>query len=226
MTQLTQKIIVAFVDKYGYVSEIADYMTKLITKSGINVDLVDLRRTKESQWPNLNDYTGIILISAGRTKLLSFWTSRARKFASMYVQPIKEEKLVGFFRSDPYEKEGLIDPISNKEKFGKNIFQVSNFIPDFYEDFGPVLDFSRKSKIKHDDREILKDSAKRIAKATGIEFEFKGFNDFRDWNKIEEVCNEFIEQLQKGKRCASCGSIVPLGVDFCKNCGNKINQGN
>jgi menaquinone-dependent protoporphyrinogen IX oxidase len=195
MTELTHKIIVAFVDKYGYVSEIADYITKIITKAGINVDLVDLRRTRESKWPNLNDYTGIILISAGRTKLLSFWTSRARKFASSYVYPIKEGKLVGFFRSDPFEKEGLMDPLNNKEKFGKKILQVSNFIPDFYEDFGPVLDFSRKSKIKRDDREILKDSAKRIAKATGLEFEYKGFNDFRNWSKIEEVCNEFIEQL-------------------------------
>ncbi len=27
---------------------------------------------------------------------------------------------------------------------------------------------------------------------------------------------EIIEQLQKGKPCASCGSIVPIEVEFCK----------
>jgi menaquinone-dependent protoporphyrinogen IX oxidase len=222
MTELNHKILVAYVDKYGYVSEIVDYMTKIISETSVNVDIVDLRRTRESKWPSLNDYTGIILISAGRTKLLSFWTGKARKFASLYVQPIEKEKLVGFFRSDPYEYGNLLDPIAHKEKFAKNILQVSNFIPDIYEDFGPVLDFSRKSELKRDDREILKDSAKRVAKATGIEFEYKGLNDFRDWNRIEEATKEFIEQLQKGKPCASCGSIVPLGDEFCNKCGSKM----
>lgn len=222
MNELNHEIVVAYVDKYGYVSEIADYMTKIFREAGLNVDLVDLRKTKESKWPSLNDYMSIILISAGRTKLLSFWTGRARKFASIHVKPIEKEKLVGFFRSDPWEYRGLIDPIKHKEKFGKSILNVSNFIPDYYEDFGPVLDFSRKSKVKRDDRHILKDAAKSIAKKTGLEFEFKGFNDFRDWNRIEEVSREFIEKLQKGKPCASCGSIVPIGAEFCKNCGNKM----
>ena len=223
MNEHSQKILIAYVDKYSYVSEIADYMTKIFRDAGLTVDLVDLRKTRESKWPTLNNYTGIILISAGRTKLLSFWTGRARKFASMYLKPIEKEKLIGFFRSDPWEYGGLIDPISHKEKFGKSILNVSNFIPDYYEDFGPVLDFSRKSKVKRDVREILKDGAKSIARKTGLEFEFKGFNDFRDWNRIEEVSREFIEKLRKGKPCPSCGSIVPNGADFCKNCGNKIN---
>lgn len=222
MNELVHKILVAFVDKYGYVSEIADNMTRKFRDLGINTDIVDLRRTRENRWPSLDDYSGVILISAGRTKLLSFWTGRARKFASNYLLPVEKEKLIGLFRSDPWEYGGLLDPVSAKEKFGKNILQTCNFIPDFYEEFGPVLDFSRRSKLKRDDREILKDSAKRIAKKTGIEFEYKGLNDFRDWNRIEEVCTNFAEQLQKGKSCASCGSIVPLGVEFCKNCGNKM----
>ena len=222
MNGINHKILVAFVDKYGYVSEIADNMTRLFREAGLNIDLVDLRKTRENRWPTLNNFTCIILISAGRTKLLSFWTGRARKFASIYVKPVEKDKVVGFFRSDPYEYGGLLDPVSNKEKFCKSIFKVSNFIPDYYEDFGPVLDFSRKSKLKRDQRDILKDSAKRMAKATGLEFEYKGFNDFRDWNRIEEVCKEIVEQLQKGKPCASCGSIIPLGAEFCKSCGNKM----
>jgi len=213
---------VAYVDKWGYVSEIADTMSRIIRESGLKVDLVDLRHTRQSKWPAINDYTGVILISFGRTKLLSFWTGKARKFASIYVAPFEKEKVIGFFRSDPYAYQGLLDPISAKEKFGKSILKTCNFIPDYYEEFGPVLDFSRKSKVKRDSREILKDSAKMIAKATGLEFEFKGFNDFRDWNRIEEVSKEIIEQLQKGKPCTSCGSIVPIGAEFCKNCGNKM----
>jgi len=212
---------VTYVDKYGYVSEIADNMSRQIRESGLEVDLVDLRRTREKKWPAINDYAGVILISAGRTKLFSFWTGRARKFASTYVRPHEKEIITGFFKSDQWEYHGLVDPVKTKEKFGRNILQACNFIPDYYEDFGPVLDFSRKSKIKRDDRKILKDGAKRAAKKTGLEFEYKGFNDFRDWNRIEEVSKEFVQQLQKGKSCASCQSLVPEGAEFCKNCGNK-----
>lgn len=222
MNELNHKIIIAYVDKYGYVSEIADSMTRKFRDLGINTDILDLRRTRESKWPSLSDYTGVILISAGKTKLLSFWTGRARKFASLYVAPLEKEKVTGLFRSDPWEYGGLLDPISAKEKFLKSILNTCNFIPNFYEEFGPVFDFSRKSKLKRDDREILKDSAKRLAKKTGLEFEYKGFNDFRDWNRIEEVCKEIVERLQKGKPCASCGSVVPLEAEFCKTCGNKM----
>jgi menaquinone-dependent protoporphyrinogen IX oxidase len=222
LNEINYKILVVFVDKYGYVSEIADNMSRKFKDLGLKVDLVDLRRTRQSRWPTIDDYTGIILISAGRTKLLSFWTGKARKFALNYVGPLEKEKVIGFFRSDPWEYLGILNPISAKEKFAKSILKTFNFIPDYYEDFGPVLDFSRKSKIKRDDRKILKDSVKSIAKNTGIEFEYKGFNDFRDWNRIEEVCKEIAEQLQKGRSCESCGSIVPNGVEFCKNCGNKM----
>ena len=86
----------------------------------------------------------------------------------------------------------------------------------------PVRDAMTSKVITIQPDSTLKDAAKMISKGTGIEFEYKGFNDFRDWNRIEEVCNEFIEQLQKGKRCAKCGSIVPFEAEFCKNCGNKM----
>jgi len=213
---------VAYVDKYGYVNEIADNMSKILRESGLEVDLVDLRTTREKKWPAIKDYTGIILISAGRTKLLSFWTGRARKFASVHVAPFEKEKVIGLFRSDPWEYQGLTDPVKAKEKFGKSILQTCNFIPDYYEEFGPVLDFSWGSKIKRDTRKILRDAAKRIAKKTGLEFEFKGFNDFRDWNQIEEVSKEIIEKLQKGNSCASCGNLVLDGTEFCSSCGNKM----
>ena len=222
MNDINNKILVAYFDKYGYVNEIVDNMSRILRESGLEVDLVDLRRTRENKWPAINDYTGIILISAGRTKLLSFWTGRARKFASVHVAPFEKEKVIRFFRSDPWEYQGLTDPLKAKEKFGKSILQTCSFIPDYYEEFGPVLDFSRKSKVKRDDRNILKDAAKRLAKKTGLEFEFKGFNDFRDWNRIEEVCKEIVKELQKGNSCASCGNIVPEGTEFCSSCGNKM----
>ncbi len=221
MNEFNHKILVAFVDKYGYVSEIADTMSRIFRESGLKVDLVDLRRIRQKKWPPINNYAGVILISAGRTKVFSFWTGRARKFA-IYVAPYEKEKVIGFFRSDPWEYLGLVDPVHTKEKFGKSILKICNFIPDYYEDFGPVLDFSRRSKVKRDDRKTLKSYVKTLVKVTGLEFEYKGFNDFRDWNRIEEVSKEIIEQLQKGKPCASCGSIVPIEVEFCKNCGNKM----
>lgn len=221
MNELNHKVLVTFSDNYGYVSKIADNMSRKLRESGLKVDLVDLERTKQKRWPTINDYTGVILIS-GQKKMWTFWNKKAKRFASFHVGPFEKEKVIGFFRSDPWAYDNLLDPVKTKEKFGKRILQNCNFIPDFYEDFGPVLDFSRKTKIKSDDRKILKGCIRDVTKKTGIEIEYKGFNDFRDWNRIEEVCNEFAEKLQKGNSCASCGSIVPKGAEFCANCGNKI----
>ena len=221
LNEFNHKILVAYKDTYGYISEIIDIMSRKFRELGLKVEIVDLERTKERRWPTINDYTGVILIS-DQGKSWKFWTWKATRFASLYVSPLAKGKVIGFFRSDPKAYHGLLDPVKTKEKFGKKILKKCNFIPDYYEDFGPVLDFSRKSKLKYDDRKILKDSVRSVAKKTGLEFEYKGLNDFRDWNRIEEVCNEIAEKLQKGKSCGSCGSIVPKGAEFCKNCGNKI----
>ena len=221
MSKLNHKVLVTFSDNYGYINEIADNMSRKLMDLGLNVDTVDLERTKQSRWPTTNDYNGIILIS-GQKKMWTFWNKKAKRFASLYINPLEKEKVIGFFRSDPWAYQNLLDPVKTKEKFGKNILKSCNFIPDFYEDLGPVLDFSRKTKIKYDDRKILKDSIKSVGKKTGLEIEYKGLNDFRNWNRIEELCNEFAEQLQKGNSCPSCGSIVQKGAGFCASCGHKM----
>jgi menaquinone-dependent protoporphyrinogen IX oxidase len=223
LNELKHKVLVTFSDNYGYVSEIADNISKKLIDLGLTVDTVDLERTKQKRWPTINDYNGVILIS-GKNKMWTFWNKNAKKFATFHVGPFEKEKTIGFFRSDPWAYQGLLDPVKMKEKFGKSILKNCNFIPDFYEDFGPVLDFSHNSKLKYDDKSALKDSAKLIAKETGLEFEYKGVNDFRDWNRIEEICDEFAEKLRKGNSCPSCASIMPKGVEFCTNCGNKMEK--
>ncbi|MHA1748448.1 MAG: zinc-ribbon domain-containing protein [Promethearchaeota archaeon] len=222
MNELNYRVLVTFSDNYGHVSEIADNMSRKLIDLGLTVDTVDLERTKQKRWPTINDFNGAILIS-GQNKMWTFWNKKAKKFASFHLSPFEgKNKVIGFFRSDPWAYRCLLDPVKAKEKFGKNILRSFNFIPDYYEDFGPVLDFSRKSKLKYDDRSSLKGIAKEIGKKTGLEFEYKGLNDFRDWNRIEEVCDEFAEKLQKGNSCPSCGSMMPKGVEFCTNCGNKM----
>ncbi|MBY9018366.1 MAG: hypothetical protein KGD66_05990 [Candidatus Lokiarchaeota archaeon] len=222
MNELNHKVLVTFSDNYGHVSEIADNMSRKLIDLGLTVDTIDLERTKQKRWPTINDFNGVILIS-GQNKMWTFWNKKAKKFVTFYVSPFEgKNKVIGFFRSDPWAYQGISDPVKAKEKFGKNILKSFNFIPDFYDDFGPVLDFSRKSKLKHDDRSSLKGIAKEIGKKTGLEFEYKGFNDFRDWNRIEEICDEFAEKLQKGNSCSSCGNIIQKGIEFCTNCGNKM----
>jgi menaquinone-dependent protoporphyrinogen IX oxidase len=220
MNTLIQKVLVTFSDNYGYVSEIVDIMSRKLRDLGLTVDIVDLERTKENQWPSIDEYAGLMVISSGDA--YHFWNKKARRFATFHVGPYKKEQIIGFFSSDPWSYSILIDPVKAKESLGKVILKICDFIPDFYENFGPVLDFSRNSKLKHPDRRRLKDAARIVKRKTGLEFEYHGINDFRDWNRIEEICNEFAEILQKGKLCPSCASVIPKGAEFCTNCGEKL----
>jgi len=56
----------------------------------------------------------------------------------------------------------------------------------------------------------------------GLEFEYKGVNDFRNWYRIEEICNEYVKKLLQGNKCPTCGTIIPNGANFCVSCGEKM----
>lgn len=220
MTEVNHKVLVAYCDNYGYVSEIVDNMSRKLRDLGLLLDLVDLESTKEKNWPTINDYAGLIVISSGNG--YEFWNKKARQFAASHIEPYKKEQVIGFFESNPWSYDVLRDPVKTKEFFGKILLKTCNIIPDFYENFGPVLDFSRNSKLKHDEKRRLKKTANIIKRKTGLEFDYNGINDFRDWNQIEEICNEFAEIMQKGNSCPSCASIIPKGAEFCTNCGEKL----
>ena len=214
-------VLIAYSDNYEYIVDIADNMSRQLRNSGLNVDNLDLERTKQKRWQDLKGYQGVILIS-GKKKFFNFWNKKAKKFASFYIGPLEKFLLTGFFRSDPWALDSLKDPVKTNEKFGNDILKTCSFIPNYFEDLGPVLDFSHHSKLKHDDKSTLKDSAKSIAKKTGLEFEYKGVNDFRNWYRIEEICNEYVKKLLQGNKCPTCGTIIPNGANFCVSCGEKM----
>ena len=214
-------VLIAFSDNYGHITEIVDNMSRQLRSSGLMIDILNLERTKQKLWPVLNGYNGVIVIS-GQNKYWTFWNKKAKTFASFYVGPLENQLLTGFFRSDPWAWKNIEDPVESNKKFGNDILKACGFIPNYHEDLGPVLDFSYNSKLKHDDKKALKDQARVITKKTGLEFEYKGVNDFRDWHRIEEICTIFAKKLLHGNKCPTCGTIVPNGAKFCVSCGEKI----
>ncbi len=225
MNTINDKVLIAYSSKYGYIREIAGFISKQFHENGLQADLLDLGKTSVSRWNSVHDYKGII-VGAGSTTY-SVWNKKAKKFVRINSAYLNDpNKVVGFFFSEPTRPYSLLDPIANKEKLGKSIFTNFKFLPNFYEDFGQVIDFSRKSKLKHEVRNNLKDIVKSIAKKTGLEFDYKGYNDFRDWVKIQEFTQKFSKMIIEGNICKACGMKMPLSTTFCTHCGAKMEQEN
>ncbi len=70
------------------------------------------------------------------------------------------------------------------------------FTPDLVESFKPVLDFSPFSPLERDDRVISKSFYRLLAKKRGIELDYKGCNDFRDWDNISAFIDKFVSLLK------------------------------
>ncbi|MFX1276567.1 MAG: zinc ribbon domain-containing protein [Promethearchaeota archaeon] len=221
LNTLNKKILVAFFSKYGYIKEITEFISTQFKENGLQVDLLDLRKPKRNKWPSLNDYKGVI-IGSSKT-LYRFWHRTVKKFVKDNIYfLINHYKIVGFFLSDPNEALILLDPIECDNKFKERIIKNFKFLPDFYLDFGPVLDFSKRSKLNYDERRDLRQNIKLLLGRTSIKIDYNGFNDFRDWDKVRNFTLNFLNILIEGKKCNACGKVIAFSAVFCTNCGIKL----
>jgi menaquinone-dependent protoporphyrinogen IX oxidase len=222
MNSRNKKVLLAYDSKYGYVKDIVDSISKKLGESNLEPQIVDIARVKKKNWPIIEDYDGIIIgANAGKYKALP---NKILAFMKSNLNSLNPSRIpLGIFKSDPWQLEILKDPEKIRRKFEKSLMRHFGFLPTLYKVFCPVLDFSRKSKIDRDDRKYLKPIAKKISKKTGLEFDYKGLNDFRDWQNIENFAQNFSE-LINSNYCPQCGTQINSNTQFCENCGAKLNQ--
>jgi menaquinone-dependent protoporphyrinogen oxidase len=222
MVNLNRKVLLVYNSKYGYVKEIIDAISKKLKEHDIESHIVDISKSKESNWPNISEYNGVIFGSnAGKFKFLP---GKMLFFIKSNLDNLLTSKLpFAFFRSDPIYSEMLLDPDKARKDLEKSMLRHFGFNLPLYQVFGPVLDFSSRSKLDHDSRKRKRLDAKRISKKTGLEFDYKGYNDFRDWQQIEEFTQDFIKLIQS-KFCPECGTKIDSTTQFCSNCGAKLNN--
>ena len=97
---MSKKILIAYGSRYGSTEEIAHSMAEILANAGLETQLIDLRRTKQKDWPPLASFDGV-LISSGIK--IGRWTKEATAFLKMHAEELKGLKpkglVVGVFVS-------------------------------------------------------------------------------------------------------------------------------
>lgn len=180
-------VLIAYGTRYGATQGITERMSEWLKEKNIDSDIINV---KKDQWPELSPYSGLILgsgIKIGR------WTKEMKNFLKKKKEGINVfngPKI--FFVSSGYaaipEKY-----LEIKEEYCKKALEEIGVVIDNYEAFGGVMDASTASKVGWLDKKIL-----RIAGKESPNFDPKGVNDYRDWNKIKEFTQKFIQTLLDG----------------------------
>ena len=191
-----KRILVAYSSKYGYVEEIITKISDALYKKGFLVDLLNLSKINQKKWPSLEEFDGLIVGSCG-SSLGPFWRKEAKNFVSRNLEKLSStDKILGFFYSDPRILNLIIDPSGAQKVAANSMYSTFGFVPKYSLDFGPAFDLAHGfKKISPEDRDRIRRIVKAISKKTGIEFNFKGFNDFRDWNLIQEFVDQFSNDI-------------------------------
>ncbi|GAH14236.1 unnamed protein product, partial [marine sediment metagenome] len=172
--------------------------------------------------------------SAGKVALLKLQAAvlnkAVRNFLTLKLDEIfRNNKILGVFKSDPYDLGVILAPEAVAVSLEQNLINQYGVKPSICIQFGPVIDLSRKSKLNAETKKSLRTSIKTLMKKTGLEFDMKGFNDFRDWERIREFAEKFAEIVEKstgsserGDSCPNCGIVVDSSWNFCTSCNYKL----
>lgn len=171
--------------RYGATRGVAERMAEWLNESNIDSTVINI---KKDQWPDLSSYNGLIIGSGIK---IGQWTKEMKNLLNTKKEEINTfsgPKV--FFVCSGYaaipEKYQEI-----KEEYCKKALEDIGVNVDNYEAFGGIMDVSKSSKQSWVNRQIL-----RVAGKENPEFNPKGINDSRDWDKIEEFTQEFIQKLQ------------------------------
>jgi len=115
---LENKVLIAYASKYGATAEIAEKIGVKLRQSGLQVDVVPVKKVK-----NLKEYKAVIL---GSAVYIGQWRKEAVKFLKRKQEQLAEQP-VWLFSSGPTQQG---DPIeSNKgEKYPANLKSIIEII--------------------------------------------------------------------------------------------------
>ena len=177
------RIVIVYCSHFGSTAEISKTISEELIKSGISADLVNHKHLKKEQWPNIQNYHGIII---GSGLKFGKWTKEVNNFVKKICKYLQVSILLkGFFvtsgyASDPtkYEEIKYLYIEKQLQKFGVTF--------DLFDAFGGVFDLTDSSILTWLDKKIVKSLAK-----TDERIDIKGKNDFRDWQKIIKFAKLF-----------------------------------
>jgi menaquinone-dependent protoporphyrinogen oxidase len=197
--EVSKKILIAYGSRYGSTEEIAYAMAEILENAGLGTQLLDLRGTKQKDWPPLAPFDGVLVgsgIKIGR------WTKEATAFLKTNANELKgfppKGLVVGVFVSC-----GMASTPGKQEEARRKYLEevLTNVgITDAvatYDAFGGVYDLSPSARMGFLDKRMLGMAAKQMAK-DGTPLTEGARNDLRDWDQIRTFTEHFAESVHAG----------------------------
>lgn len=183
-----KKVLIAYHSNYGYVSQIANFIKDRLLEKGLAVVTVDVIRSQNIAVYPLEQYSGIILgVNQGLWELKKLKKSFLNTDLAHYKI---QHRPIALFRNG-VNPGPLIRKDKNRVRFLKYLKKKLGFLPDLVETFNPVLDFSPFSPVERDELVISKAFTRLVMRKKGIVIDYKGCNDFRDWDNISSFADKF-----------------------------------
>ncbi len=194
MYSMSGKILIVYGSRYGCTKEIAQRMGDILEEEeDIECHVINLKEAKRKNWPFVNVYNGVII---GTGIQINQWVKEAHQF----LKETAEELNKGRIKYAIFVSSGTATVDCGKAKINyidKEVEKLNLRPPDLSKAFAGVLDFSNESKVGKIKREALKLALKGMEKEKeGLEYDYQGCNDLRDWPEIEQFARDFANLLK------------------------------
>jgi menaquinone-dependent protoporphyrinogen oxidase len=197
---MSKRVLIAYGSRYGSTEEIARATVQLLEKEGLETQLLDLRHTKQKEWPALASFDGILVGSGIK---MFRWVGEAKTFLKKHADELTTLKakglVVGFFVScgSASTPEGHAEA---KDRYLAKVLTDLGIKAEvtIYDAFGGVLDLPPSAPMGFLDKRMLGMAAKQMVKDTGIHLTEGARNDLRDWDQIQTFTEQFAQLLKAG----------------------------
>ena len=187
-----KKILIAYGTRYGNTEEISKEISKKLEEIGFESIIYNLGVGKTKNWPNIDDYDGIIV---GTSLKVNAWKKQVKNFINKHKEQLKNKKF-GVFTCGAY---AIGAPKEAYDDIPKRLNEKFNLKADIHASFGGVIDFSENSNVGRAGKSVLKLVALGFSKEFNIEIDMEGRNDFRDWEKIRNFTKNYVKILKEAK---------------------------
>jgi len=202
---MSKKVLIAYGSRYGSTKEIARAMVQILEEEGFETQLLDLKHTKQKQWPALASFDGLLIGSGIK---MFRWVGRTTTFLKKHADELKALKskglVVGVFVScgSASTPEGHAEA---KDRYVEKVLTDLGIKADVdtYDAFAGVLDLSSSAPMGFLDKRMLDMAAKQMAKDTGIHVTEGARNDLRDWDQIRTFTEHFAQLVKNGARVSA-----------------------
>ncbi len=182
------RVLIAYGSRYGSTEEIAHRLAGFLGEEGMEATVLDVKR--ERRWPSLEGYDGVIV---GSSVKISKWMREPLEFLRRKRGELEGKKVALFVSCMSV----LVDPDHARVELLEKVMEETGVEADMYMTFGPLMDLGSGSRMGFLDKRIAGSVLMGLSKEQGMEFDAKGRNDFRDWEKIRGFAHRFSESLRE-----------------------------